>query len=139
MVLKIRWHLRNSSAYAGDLGILICLRHLFRSRAVTYRKFSFENTFFPVCLRNMFRVTIKYKYHGLGSGSGRLSVRHDLPIHQNNHITRQTLPHYLQTRGNGNNFRWRVADAAHKKIHGSEPQPPPPLDYQIKRNFASLS
>ena len=39
----------------SDLGYLICLRHLFRSRAVTNLIFlSLENTYFPSCVRNMF-------------------------------------------------------------------------------------
>ena len=41
-------------AHVGsDIGYLICLRHLIRSRAVTNQFFFSEKTYFPLCVRNI--------------------------------------------------------------------------------------
>ena len=51
----------------SNIYYLACFRHLISSRAVTNRIFSsLENTYFPLCLRNIFWVpsnTIEYKGH----------------------------------------------------------------------------
>ena len=50
----------------SNLGSLICLKHLFRSRAVTNQIFSQKrHIYFPSWVRNMFWVTIWYKYHDI--------------------------------------------------------------------------
>ena len=50
----------------SNLCYLICSMRLIRSRVVTYQKyFAFEKTYFSSCLRNIFWVTMLYKYHAL--------------------------------------------------------------------------
>ena len=54
---EISAHVRSNHSY------LICLENLITSRAVTHRIFFSPKThFFPTCLRNIFWVTISYKY-----------------------------------------------------------------------------
>ena len=55
---EIGEHVRSILCY------LNCIRHLIRSRAVKNRVFFLKNTYFPLCVRNMYRVTIYYKSHG---------------------------------------------------------------------------
>ena len=47
----------------SDLGYMICLRNLFRLRAVTYINIFFQIICFPSNVRTVFGVTILYKYH----------------------------------------------------------------------------
>ena len=47
----------------SKLCYLICLRHLIRSRAVTNRFLSDENTNSISCVRNIFWTTLQYKQH----------------------------------------------------------------------------
>ena len=60
---SIRAHVRRKLCYST------CLRHLNRSRVVTFWTFLSEKTYFTSCVRNMLWVTIWYKYHGLSHRS----------------------------------------------------------------------
>ena len=51
-------HVRSNLCY------FICIWHLYISRIVTNQSFFFsKNTYFPLCVRNMFSATMLYKHH----------------------------------------------------------------------------
>ena len=61
----IRGYLKNRCARKDQLLLFSTFRHSIRLRAVTYRIFFSEKSNFPSRKRNMFWVTIWYRYHWL--------------------------------------------------------------------------
>ena len=54
----------NGAHVGSTLWYSICLRHFRLGREQSKIVFFSETTYFPSCVRNMFWVTISYKYHG---------------------------------------------------------------------------